>query len=200
MQDATKGLRERKKTETREALRAAALRLFLEHGPSAVTVNDICDAARVSRRTFFNYFESKEAALFAWDQRLTDDLVSRLAARPAHEPPLTSLRQVMDDTLPSFAAQTGWRARKKLFNAYPDLRTKTLHAIFRFEVRVADVLTDRLGCPPDSLYPRLLAATTGAVFRSAFITWTPETGIKGLQALIHQAFDHVAVGLSAPIP
>ncbi|WP_285578785.1 TetR/AcrR family transcriptional regulator [Actinoallomurus iriomotensis] len=195
---ASTGLRERKKAETREALRAAAIRLFLEHGPSAVTVNDICDAARVSRRTFFNYFESKEAALFAWDQGLTDELAARLAARPSHEPPLTALRRAMDDTMPGFAVQTGWRARKELFAVYPELRTKILHAVFRLEERLTDTLTDRIGCPAGSLYPRLLAATTGSVFRVAFMTWAPETGIKGLQALIDEAFDHMAAGLARP--
>ncbi|MCO5995653.1 TetR/AcrR family transcriptional regulator [Actinoallomurus rhizosphaericola] len=198
MQDAATGHRERKKAETREALRAAAIRLFLEHGPSAVTVNDICDAAGVSRRTFFNYFESKEAALFAWDQRLTDEFAARLAARPSHEAPLTALRRAMDDTLPSFAAQTGWDARKMLFSACPELRTKVLHAVFRLETRLVDTLTDRIGCPADSLYPRLLAAATGSAFRAAFTGWTPETGIEGLQALIDQAFDHLAAGLPVP--
>jgi AcrR family transcriptional regulator len=192
------GLRERKKAETREALRAAAIRLFLEHDPSAVTVNDICDAARVSRRTFFNYFESKEAALFAWDQRLTEELASRLAARPSYEPPLTALRQAMDDILPSFAAQTGWQARKELFNAYPELRTKILHAVFRLEGRLIDTLTDRTGCPEGSLYPRLLAAVAVSAFRAAFMTWAPETGIEGLRVLIDQAYDHLAAGLSVP--
>jgi AcrR family transcriptional regulator len=198
MQGAATGLRERKKAETREALRAAAIRLFLEHGPAAVTVNDICEAAGVSARTFFNYFESKEAALFAWDQRLSDELASRLAARPSHEPPLTALRRAMDDTLPSFAAQTGWDARKKLFSACPELRTKIVHAVFRLEARLVDILADRMGCPADSLYPQLLAAATGSVFRAALISWKPETGIKGLHVLVDQAFDHLAAGLPAP--
>jgi AcrR family transcriptional regulator len=200
MQGATTGHRERKKAETREALRAAAIRLFLEHGPSAVTVNDICEAARVSARTFFNYFESKEAALFAWDQGLSDELAAKLAARPSHEPPLTALRRAMDDTLPSFAAQTGWDARKKLFTAWPELRTKIVNAVFRVEARLVDILTDRIECPAGSLYPQLLAAVTGSAFRAAFITWKPETGIQGLQSLIDQAFDHLADGLSVPAP
>ena len=200
MQGAVPGLRERKKAETREALRAAAIRLFLEQDPSTVTVNYICEAARVSRRTFFNYFESKEAALFAWDQRLTDELASKLAARPSHEPPLTALRRAMDDTMPSFAAQTGWHARKELFSASPELRTKTLHAVFRLEDRLVEVLTDRIGCPPGSLYPRLLAGVTiGSIFRFGLHQrGKPETGIEGLQALIDQAFDHLATGLAVP--
>jgi AcrR family transcriptional regulator len=200
MQTATPGLRERKKTETREALRAAAIRLFLEHGPSAVTVNDICEAARVSRRTFFNYFESKEAALFAWDQHLTDELAAELAARPSHEPPLTALRRAMADTMPHLTAQTGWPARKKLFGAYPELRIKILNAVFRLEARLVDTLTDRIGCPAGSLYPRLLAAATGAAFRAAFTAWAPETGLKGLQTLVDQAFDQLAAGLAVPAP
>lgn len=198
MQGATTGLRERKKAETREALRAAAIRLFLEQGPAAVTVNDICEAARVSRRTFFNYFESKEGALFAWDQRLTDRLAASLAARPPQEAPLTALRRAMDDTLPGFAEQTGWPARKELFSVYPELRTKILNAVFRLETRLTVTLTDRLGCASDGLYPRLLAGVTTAVFRVAFTTWEPETGIEGLRPLIHRAFDHLAAGLSAP--
>jgi AcrR family transcriptional regulator len=198
MQGPATGHRERKKAETREALRAAAIRLFLEHGPSAVTVNDICDAAGVSRRTFFNYFESKEAALFAWDQRLTEEFAAKLAARPSHEAPLTALRRAMDDTLPSFAAQTGWDARKMLFSVCPELGTKVLDAVFRLEARLVDTLTDRIGCPADSLYPRLLAAATGSVFRAAFTSWRPETGIPGLQGLIDQAFDHLAAGLPLP--
>jgi AcrR family transcriptional regulator len=200
VQGSTPGLRERKKAETREALRAAAIRLFLEHGPSAVTVNDICEAARVSRRTFFNYFESKEGALLFWDRQLIDELASRIAARPSHEPPLTALRRAMDDTMPSLAAQTGWPARKKLLTAYPELRTKIMHTVFRLEARLIDTLADRIGCPADSLYPRLLAAATVSVFRAAFSTWTPETEIKGLRLLIDQAFGHMAAGLSAPGP
>jgi AcrR family transcriptional regulator len=198
MQGAAPGLRERKKDETREALRAAAIRLFLERDPSTVTVNDICEAARVSRRTFFNYFESKEAALFAWDQRLTEEFAANLAARPADEPPFTALRRAMDETMPSVAAQTGWNERKELFGAYPELRTKTLHAVFRLEVRLTDTLTDRIGCPEDVLYPRLLAAATGSAFRAALIIWTPETGIEGLRSLVDRAFDHLASGLSLP--
>jgi hypothetical protein len=104
----------------------------------------------------------------------------------------------MDGVLPSFAAQTGWPARKKLFSACPELRTKIVDAVFRLETRLVDILTDRIGCPAGSLYPRLLAAATGSVFRAAFTTWSPETGIKGLQLLIDQAFDHLAAGLTVP--
>lgn len=40
------------------------MKLALEHGADNVTVEDICDAANISKRTFFNYVETKEAAIY----------------------------------------------------------------------------------------------------------------------------------------
>src|SRR6266702_3310323 len=73
----TGGLRERKKTATREALSAAALRLALEHGPDNVRVDDIAEAAGVSPRTYNNYFASRDHAIVA---AVTAEREARVAA------------------------------------------------------------------------------------------------------------------------
>ena len=81
------GLRERKKTATREALSTAALNLALEHGPQNVRVDDIAEAAGVSPRTYNNYFSSREQAIVtavAAERALR--LSAALRARPADEP------------------------------------------------------------------------------------------------------------------
>jgi AcrR family transcriptional regulator len=49
--------------ETRAALTRAARRLTAERGLSGFTVEELCETVGVSRRTFFNYFPTKEAAL-----------------------------------------------------------------------------------------------------------------------------------------
>jgi AcrR family transcriptional regulator len=56
------GLRERKKQQTRIAIHEAAFRLIDEQGLEATTIEQICQEADVSSRTFFNYFPSKAAA------------------------------------------------------------------------------------------------------------------------------------------
>lgn len=57
------GLRQRKRRATENAIELAATHMAWEHGYSAVTVDAICEAAMISRRTFFNYFPTLDAAI-----------------------------------------------------------------------------------------------------------------------------------------
>jgi AcrR family transcriptional regulator len=57
------GLRERKRAQTRRRLEEAAIGLALRDGFDKVTIDDISERADVSRRTFFNYFDSKDDAI-----------------------------------------------------------------------------------------------------------------------------------------
>lgn len=61
------GLRERKKARTRTEIREHALRLFLEHGYEATTVQQIADAAEVSLSTLFRYFPTKARLVLPFD-------------------------------------------------------------------------------------------------------------------------------------
>ena len=64
---ASGGLRERKKARTRTEIREAALRLFLEHGYEATTVQAVADAAEVSLSTLFRYFPTKAQLVMPFD-------------------------------------------------------------------------------------------------------------------------------------
>lgn len=76
--------REERKRRTRERLLDAARALFSEQGFDQTTIDDIVNAAHVSRGTFFNYFENKDAVLAALHQThmdklpgIIDDLLAR---------------------------------------------------------------------------------------------------------------------------
>ncbi|MGW3498700.1 TetR/AcrR family transcriptional regulator [Streptomyces sp. NPDC001020] len=58
------GLRERKKLQTAMRIYRTAVALFVEKGFDAVSVQEIADAAEVSKMTVFNYFGSKEELVF----------------------------------------------------------------------------------------------------------------------------------------
>jgi len=60
--------REQKKARTRETISRVSLELFLQRGFEETTADEIAAASGVSRRTFFRYFSTKEAAFFAPQQ------------------------------------------------------------------------------------------------------------------------------------
>src|ERR1700729_2301047 len=88
-------LRERKKLATRRELRRVALRMIADRGYSNVTVEEIAEAANVSPRTFFNYFPTKEAALFGADPELAAATRDAIVHQWPGEPVLTVLRAIM---------------------------------------------------------------------------------------------------------
>lgn len=63
MSESATSLREQKRWETSRRITLCALRLTAEHGLDGFTVEDLADAAEVSRRTLFNYFPSKVDAV-----------------------------------------------------------------------------------------------------------------------------------------
>jgi AcrR family transcriptional regulator len=73
------GRRARKKAATKERLYCAALALFRQKGFPATTIEEIAEAANVSRGTFFNYFPNKEALRHDLGERLAQTTSAALA-------------------------------------------------------------------------------------------------------------------------
>lgn len=69
------GLRERNKVMMRSRIENAAVDLALSDGYEQVTVKGICDEAGVSTTTFFNYFDSKDAAVLGAPPKPRDDMI-----------------------------------------------------------------------------------------------------------------------------
>src|SRR3954447_19165864 len=113
------GLRERKKRQTRERIASAALRLFAERGYDQTTLAEIADAADVSTRTIFGYFQSKEDILFCDEPAFYDGLKEALENRPDGVTTVDALREFL------FAADRDHeddRLRKKIVSESEALR------------------------------------------------------------------------------
>lgn len=80
------GLRDRKKRMTRLAILDGATALFEARGYDHVTVAEIADAANVSVKTVFTYFDSKEDLVFANDFLVRDRLVGAVLGAARDEP------------------------------------------------------------------------------------------------------------------
>ncbi|WP_075725553.1 TetR family transcriptional regulator [Corynebacterium aquilae] len=123
MKEENVSLRETKRRATRAAIEDHATRLVLERGFDAVTVDDICQAAGVSKRTFFNYMESKDTAVIGpAPTPLTQEEMERFAA-DEHVPLLPAL---IDMALKNISNNSGTdgkilRRRKAIRQNHPRL-------------------------------------------------------------------------------
>ena len=89
------GLREIKKTQTRQAIADAAAELFRARGFDVVTVEEIAQAAQVSKKTVFNYFPTKEDLVFDHvDNREAALLAAVYACRDGETTLIESFREL----------------------------------------------------------------------------------------------------------
>jgi AcrR family transcriptional regulator len=92
-------LREQKKEQTRQALIAAAERLFDEQGYEGTTVEQIAAAANVSTRTFFTYFRHKADVLYHNSTESVEAALRVIASRAPDESPTQLLARAFDRLL-----------------------------------------------------------------------------------------------------
>lgn len=191
------GLRERKKTETRRAISAAALRLTLAEGPARVTVDAIAEAADVSPRTVFNYFATKEEAIVGLDPDGWAAVVARLADRPADEPPLIALREAMRSDHP--AGAMSWRARARLARDHPQLQSAYVAGFTALEDEITEVVARRVALDPvTDAYPRLVATVALTALRVAVQHAIDVGRVESMADVVDEAFAAVAGGLPVP--
>ena len=197
-------LRERKKLATRRSLRRHALDLVARHGFEHVTVEDIAEAADVSPRTFFNYFPSKEAALFGADPERVAALREGVLCQAPGESALAALRQVLVAEARKVTSELGdlggepqeMLRRMKVVRADPHLRAAQSAHMANIESALAEALAERLGKDPArDPYPALLAGIAGAVIRASAVFWAISGGAEPLDQLTDRAFRALADGM-----
>jgi AcrR family transcriptional regulator len=197
----TDGLRERKKAETRQGLMTAAVRLAEELGPERVTVEAIAEAAGVSPRTFFNYFQSKEDAIVGVSPTETIELLEDLAARPADEAPFDSLRAMALAAAARLEAKADdMMARHRLTQAHPSLAMRRAARFTEVERLLAEVIAERTGLDVDrDPYPMLAASAALSAIRVAMSAWQERDRRGPLVDLLDETFTLLALGLPSPV-
>ena len=146
---------QRRVARTKAAIEDAFVQLVLERGYDQVTVEDITDRADLARATFYTHYPNKEAVQFSVFNRLTEDLVQRLATGPRNV--------VHRDTI-----QAAYRQAAEMPDLYRvclnDARTRQAHlsTLSRYaEQNFRDRLTAR-GKQPRVPVPVMARAFAGA--------------------------------------
>ncbi|NNU46860.1 TetR family transcriptional regulator [Rhizobium sp. WYCCWR 11279] len=169
--EATEGRRERKRRQTRERIEQAAMTLFLQRGFDATTIEDITEAADVSKRSFFDYFPSKEEVVFAWQDAFADRLMAAIAARPADESSVTAVEAAITATVIAAVDEPGL-ALGDLIHRTPALKARDQLKYAKLEQKLAEALLLRKGGDPlERPRMRVLAATVIGALRVGAELW-----------------------------
>jgi AcrR family transcriptional regulator len=169
-------LRERKRALTREAILAAAGRLFEERGFDDVTVAEIADAANVSVKTLFVYFRSKEDLVFT-DTWLLDLCLDALRQRPPGTSPGEAIAGALIAVLRDEgqredgqredrqAVSEGIEGFHRGYGSSAALHSRLLRMWEEYEDRITAALAAEAGSPPAPVM-RLEAIRLVGILRS----------------------------------
>ncbi|CQD11134.1 conserved hypothetical protein [Corynebacterium striatum] len=174
-------LREQKRLETRLRIEDAATSLVDKRGFSATTIEEICEHAGISRRTFFNYFDSKDSAVLGSpSEMLSDDQRTYFLKTPT-EDLLHLTVELIKNHMRGHHANHEIAERRRRIAGDPDAAAASLSRKRAKSSEIAELIKLRLEKSPElSLYPDVLPETEalliGAIVREALwiATASPE--------------------------
>jgi mycofactocin system transcriptional regulator len=182
---------------TRARIERAALDLFTRRGFEGVTIDEVADAAGISRRTYFRYFATKADAVWgdfaehvarlAWLLRDSGDQQPVLAAICAAYVEVNDYSQA---DLPLL------RQRMQLILTEPALLAHSQVRYADVDRVVAEYVASRTGSEAGELLPRLVAASSRAAATAAFEAWLTYPGLS-LDKALRTAFDELSTGFGS---
>jgi AcrR family transcriptional regulator len=186
------GLRARKRRQTRERIVNVALQLFLERGFDAVTVDEIAASADVSKRSFFDYFPTKEEVIFFWQDSFGEVLAVAVAARPAHEPMTQTVEEAFTSSIEA-ASHPAAIAVDELIRKTPSLRERDYLKYAKLEQTLAGALMRRTKSDRERFRARLLATIVVGGLRLGNEQWqkSGNTNLSNVRAFTKKMFHQI---------
>ncbi|MEO9246330.1 mycofactocin system transcriptional regulator [Citricoccus nitrophenolicus] len=179
----------RPRATTHDELEAIGMDLFGRRGYENVSVQQIAEAAGVSRRTFFRYFPTKSDLPWGDFAQEVDRLRSTLALVPDQQPLMAALRRAVVEfnRVPAEAVEQH-RARLGLILSEPELIARSLLKFQLWREVIAEFAGRRLGMPGSSFLPELIGEIALSAAVAAYREWIPHPSAD-LPTLIDTAFE-----------
>ncbi|MDX3455685.1 TetR family transcriptional regulator [Streptomyces sp. ME02-8801-2C] len=184
------GLRERTRRAVQAEIVTAAMRLFLERGFEATTMEQIAGEIGISRRSLFRYFGTKEDIVLGDHAAHGTLLRAALEARPASEAPWPALRAALKalvESLP-YSPQDFLRITSML-HASPSLRARQVEKRQQWTELLVPDIAKRLGDtdPMAEVRARALVACALACSEVATETWVRSNGTVDMEEVFDAA-------------
>jgi AcrR family transcriptional regulator len=184
------GLRERKRRETLRRIAEQGLKLFLTKGYEATTLDEIAEAAGISRRTFFYYFKSKEDILMAWQGGgFTETVQAAVLEQSTKQSPLDAVKNALVELTSRFQADPKQaKALDNLMCSTESLRVRHQAKYVEEEQAVFEALCQMWPQPKRQPALRIVAMMSIGAFRLAIDSWIRDEGRRPLPAYLKEAF------------
>ncbi len=190
-------LQEAKHELVREAIRHAALDLFTLNGFDATTVEEIAEAAGVSRRSFFRYFSSKSDLVAQQITAYGEALAEAISAVPRTYSPLEVIRDVVLRISAQAAQYPRSRQIMQIVRASAAAREAQISRRGEVEDRVAQAFAERFGVAPNETTPTLLASLVLSIMDVTVRVWFDQPDDANVSHIAEQVIAQVIDLVSA---
>jgi AcrR family transcriptional regulator len=182
-------LRERKRRVTLDRIAEVGLKLFVENGYEATTLDAIAAASGISRRTFFYYLRSKEDVLLAHESgNFPQALRPTFLKQSPKQSPLNAARKTFLALASMYQTQESIIADRILRSIEP-LRLRKEALLVQMEELLAEAMYEMW--PDQDKRPALRMAAMMAIgaLRFAKENWRKDNAAHPLTHYIEEAFD-----------
>jgi AcrR family transcriptional regulator len=196
------GLRETKKLQTREAIAAAGMRLFVTRGFDHVTVGEIARAAGVSEKTVFNYFPTKEDIFFDEVPERLDALAEAVRNRRPGQTLVEAMHELHAKQCGRLA-DPGFAHFARTIAGSPALQAKEIEVMALFADVLAQTIHEELGLHPTDaqIASNLVLSVHWQFFRNArahaLAGRSGPAAVRRLRADLERAYRLLEHGLGA---
>ncbi|WP_223166527.1 TetR/AcrR family transcriptional regulator [Nonomuraea sp. SYSU D8015] len=186
----TRSTRDIARAAVRAELAQVAFDLFRREGFENVTIDDLAQAAGVSRSTFLRYFGTKEDAVLSAFDAHGDQVADALRARPSEEDDWTALRRALDTVMAQYRQDSaGLLSMMRLVRDTRALCARQLEQQHGWRPLLAEALAERGGLSvPATLAVSVKAAAALDCLNIALDHWTASDGEHDLEDLLDEAF------------
>jgi len=195
--------RERNRLRMHDDIYQAALSLFDTHGYAEVTVDDICEAAGVSKATFFRYFDSKFGLVDEFNQRIAAKIdaaidIKTMSAAECIRGATETLYQEWLNSAPQIRvlAREFVRAGTHITENLGDPMARGLIAT------LVDVITEgqRRGEFDPQFDAVLVAPLIVSAWTFAFVAWVDRSDHEAFHRSVHNLVELHIIGLTHNAP
>jgi len=181
------GLRARKRRETLERITQAGIRLFLDRGYEATTLDDIAAAAAISRRTFFHYFKSKDDILISLQSGMGTMIADAIRKAPLDKQPIEVVRDAVVEVCAAVPPDD-MLAIDRLMRSSETVQTRKQASYVEHERVLLAALQERW--PQSEREPalQLVAMIAMGAIRLSTEAFNREAGARPMPALLRETF------------